>query len=94
MRKGAFCLDSVVIISLVACLIVMLLLFGAPMKPLRLIGQGLIKLMIGALLLFFLNVIGGHFSVHIPINLVTVSVSGFLGIPGLAALVAIDQIIL
>ncbi|MFA8439008.1 pro-sigmaK processing inhibitor BofA family protein [Pueribacillus sp. YX66] len=87
-------MDSIVVISIVACLIVFLLLFGAPMKPLRFIGQGFIKLMIGALLLFFLNVIGGQFHVHIPINLVTVSVSGFLGIPGLAALVAIDQIIL
>ncbi len=87
-------MDSAVIISLLACLIVLLLLFGAPLKPLRLVGQGLIKLMFGALLLFFLNVIGENFSVHVPINLATAAVSGFLGIPGIAALIAIDQIIL
>lgn len=87
-------MDSTIVISLVACLIFFLLLFGTPLKPLRLIGQGMIKIMIGALLLFFLNVIGGHLNIHIPINFVTVAVSGFLGIPGLAALVAIDQIIL
>lgn len=82
------------IVSIFAVFIVLLLLFGASLKPLKLIGQGLIKLVIGALMLFVLNVIGTNFSVHIPINLVTVSVSGFLGIPGIVTLVAIDKIIL
>lgn len=87
-------MNSIVVISFVACLIFLLLLFGASLKPLKWIGQALIKLMMGALLLFFLNVIGSHFSIHIPINFVTVAISGFLGIPGLFALVALDQIIL
>lgn len=87
-------MNSVVVISIVACCIFLLLLFGASVKPLKWIGQACIKLMIGALLLFFFNMIGSHFSLHIPINFVTATVSGFLGIPGLAALVAIDQLIL
>lgn len=87
-------MNSVVVISIVACCIFLLLLFGASVKPLKWIGQACIKLMIGALLLFFFNMIGSHFSLHIPINFVTATVSGFLGIPGLAALIAIDQLIL
>jgi inhibitor of the pro-sigma K processing machinery len=87
-------MDAVFIISLFAGLIFLLLLIGAPIKPLQWIGQGVIKLMIGALLLFFLNAFGTLVNLHIPINLATASVSGFLGIPGLAALAAIEYFIL
>jgi len=59
-----------------------------------LIGQGAMKLIIGALLLFFLNAFGSFVGYHIPINLVTTSVSGFLGIPGIALLIAVEQLIL
>lgn len=78
------------IISILGGLIILILLMGAPIKPVRFIGQGLIKLVIGALFLFFLNSFGGQFGIHVPINLVTTAVSGFLGIPGLFALVAIQ----
>ncbi len=79
-----------VVIALLGGLIVVFLFVGAPLKPIRLVGQGVVKLLIGALFLFFLNVIGTQFGIHIPINLATSAVSGFLGIPGLFALVAID----
>ncbi|MDQ0157870.1 pro-sigmaK processing inhibitor BofA family protein [Robertmurraya andreesenii] len=84
-------MEPTIVISVLAGLIVIFLLVGAPLKPLRFIGQGVVKLLIGALLLFFLNVIGNQFGIHIPINFVTSAVSGFLGIPGLFALVAIDS---
>lgn len=87
-------MNSFVVISVVACCILLLLLFGASVKPLKWIGHACVKLIVGALFLFFFNMIGSHFSLHIPINFVTVAVSGFLGIPGLASLVAIDQWIL
>jgi len=87
-------LNSLIVISVVAFCILLLLLFGASVKPLKWIGQACIKLIVGALLLFFFNMIGSHFSLHIPINFITAAVSGFLGLPGLAALVAIDQLIL
>lgn len=81
-------------IALIGGLIVLFLLVGTPLKPIRFVGQGIVKLLIGALLLFFLNVLGNQFGIHIPINLATSAVSGFLGIPGLCALVAIDTWIL
>lgn len=83
-------MEPIMVIGLLVGLIVIFLFIGAPIKPLRYIGQGVVKLLIGALLLFFLNVIGNQFGIHIPINLATSAVSGFLGIPGLFALVAID----
>lgn len=83
-------MDPILVISILAGLILLLLFVGTPFKPLRYIGQGVIKLLIGALFLFFLNAFGNQFGIHVPINFVTSAVSGFLGVPGLFALVAIQ----
>lgn len=83
-------MEPVVIIGGIIVLIVLLLVFGTPLKPLRLVGLGIVKVLIGSLLLFFLNAIGSNFGIHVPINLITASVSGFLGIPGVAALTVIQ----
>lgn len=84
-------MEPIVVIALLVGMIVVFLFIGAPIKPFRYVGQGVVKLLIGALLLFFLNVIGNQFGIHIPINFATSAISGFLGIPGLMALVAIDM---
>ncbi|SFB26665.1 MULTISPECIES: pro-sigmaK processing inhibitor BofA family protein [unclassified Bacillus (in: firmicutes)] len=83
-------MEPIVVISVLGGLIIILLFAGAPIKPLRFIGQGVVKLLIGALFLFFLNAFGSQFGIHVPINFATSAVSGFLGLPGLAALVAIQ----
>ena len=87
-------MDSVLVISILGGLILLLLVVGAPIKPLRFIGQGAVKLMIGALFLFFINAFGSLIDYHIPINIFTASISGFLGIPGVVLLVAIEYFIL
>lgn len=87
-------MEPVYVISLIGGLIFLLLIIGAPLKPMRLIGSGVIRLLIGALFLFFLNTFGSVLDIHIPINLVTSAVSGFLGLPGVAALIAIKYIVL
>ena len=77
-------------VSVIAGLILILLIIGAPLKPIRLLGQGITKLIIGAVFLFFLNTIGNQVGIHVPINFVTSAVAGLLGIPGVVALAAID----
>ncbi|GGL58259.1 pro-sigmaK processing inhibitor BofA family protein [Sporolactobacillus putidus] len=67
----------------------LLLVLGAPFHPLRWIGKLAVRFVVGAFLLFLLNVIGESFSLHIPINFATAAVGGLLGIPGIAALVLI-----
>jgi inhibitor of the pro-sigma K processing machinery len=69
----------------------LLLAAGTPVKPIRFIGQVAMKVMIGALFLFFLNAFGGQFGLHVPINLATSSISGILGIPGVAGLAIIQM---
>lgn len=87
-------MSPIVIISIVSGLIILLLIIGNPIKPLRFVGQGLIKIVIGALFLFFLNAIGTKYGIHVPINIATSTVSGILGIPGVVALVAIQHYVL
>jgi inhibitor of the pro-sigma K processing machinery len=89
-EKGGRGLEPIVFVAIIAGLILLLLIIGAPLKPIRLLGQGITKLIIGAVFLFFLNTVGNQVGIHVPINLVTSAVAGLLGIPGVAALAAID----
>jgi inhibitor of the pro-sigma K processing machinery len=87
-------LSSTLVISIMVGLIILLLLVGTPIKFMRIIGQTTVKLGIGILFLFFINVFGGAIGLHIPINLFTAVIAGFLGIFGLASLSAIHLFIL
>ncbi|AGT30481.1 pro-sigmaK processing inhibitor BofA [Geobacillus genomosp. 3] len=87
-------MEPKIVITVLLALIAVLLIVGARLKALRFIGYVAIRLIVGALALFVLNAIGGHFNIHIPINLITSLVCGFLGLPGAAALLVIDQYIL
>ncbi|MDN4527698.1 pro-sigmaK processing inhibitor BofA family protein [Fictibacillus fluitans] len=86
-------MQPVMVISIIGSAILLLLLIGAPLKPMRWTGQMLIRLAIGALLLFFLNTAGASYDIHVPINAATVFISGLLGLPGLASLAAIQYFI-
>lgn len=83
-------MEPSLVIGIIGGIIVLLLLFGTPLKLFRFFGQSIIKILIGALLLFFLNAFGSNFGIHVPINLITATVSGFLGIPGVCALTVIQ----
>ncbi|MEH7250095.1 pro-sigmaK processing inhibitor BofA family protein [Neobacillus niacini] len=87
-------MEPIIIISILGGLVLILLFSGAPFKPVRFIGQAVVKLLIGAILLFFLNTAGNSFGIHVPINFATSAVSGFLGIPGLVAMAAIQKFII
>ncbi|MBU5266072.1 pro-sigmaK processing inhibitor BofA family protein [Virgibacillus proomii] len=87
-------MSSTLVISIMVGLIILLLLVGTPVKFMRIIGQTTVKLGIGILFLFFINVFGGVIGLHIPINLFTVVIAGFLGIFGLASLSAIHLFVL
>jgi len=87
-------MNSAIVIGIMVALIVVLLLIGAPVKPMRLIGQATVKVGIGVLFLFFFNVFAGAIGLHIPINLFTVIISGFLGLFGVASLAAIQLFII
>lgn len=82
-------MEPIVFVAVIGGLILLLLIMGTSLKPIRFLGQGVIKVIIGAVFLFFLNMLGNQVGIHVPINLVTSAVAGLLGIPGVAALAAI-----
>ena len=86
-------MEPVVFIAIIGGLILMLLVMGTTLKPIRFLGQILIKVIIGAAFLFFLNILGNQVGIHVPINPATSIVAGLLGVPGVAALAAIGYLI-
>ncbi|ANC75362.1 MAG: pro-sigmaK processing inhibitor BofA family protein [Bacillota bacterium] len=87
-------MEPITVIAILGTIIFVLLLVGAPMRPIRWIGFGITRFCIGALLLFLLNAIGNSYDIHIPINAFTALISGIAGLPGIASLVAIEFFIL
>ncbi|PEY31037.1 transcriptional regulator [Bacillus cereus] len=87
-------MNSTLVVGGILTLVFILLIFGASMKPLQFIGKMFVKVIIGVVLLFAVNVVGTYFGFHIPINLGTASVSSVLGIPGICALVIIKLYIM
>ncbi|SFE64057.1 pro-sigmaK processing inhibitor BofA family protein [Alteribacillus iranensis] len=87
-------MDPIVIASLAGIGICLFLLLGPSTKWMKWTGSIFVRLVVGAVALFLLNVFGGVFEYHLPINLFTVSVSGLLGFPGVLMLVAVDLFIL
>jgi inhibitor of the pro-sigma K processing machinery len=87
-------LSPYIIIGVIIIAIVLALIKGIPVSALRIVSQSVVKVLVGALILFFINVAGGYFGIHIPINLFTTIISGFLGIAGVASLFAIHMFLL
>ncbi|QWU43057.1 MULTISPECIES: pro-sigmaK processing inhibitor BofA family protein [Bacillus] len=87
-------MNSTIIIVGILALVFIFLVFGVSAKPIRFIGKALFHVTLGIALLFIVNVAGTYFDFHIPINMGTATVSGLLGVPGVAALVIIKLYII
>ncbi|GAF23859.1 MULTISPECIES: pro-sigmaK processing inhibitor BofA family protein [Shouchella] len=82
------------ILLLLGALVILLLLVGASVKPFRFIGRLGVKFIIAALFLFLFNSLTTMTGLFVPINLTTTAVVALLGLPGMALLVAVQQLIL
>ncbi|WP_353893313.1 pro-sigmaK processing inhibitor BofA family protein [Proteinivorax hydrogeniformans] len=80
--------------------IVIMLLFATAiiLRPLLRQGKSMLKLLVfagvGLASLVFLNLFGHFFNMYLPINYVTVLVSGGLGLPGVILLTALKFILM
>ncbi|KAB3530305.1 pro-sigmaK processing inhibitor BofA [Alkaliphilus pronyensis] len=60
--------------------------------PIKLIGRLIWNGILGGVLLFFVNIIGGFFDFYIVINPISALVAGFLGIPGVILLIILNAL--
>ncbi|WP_027417979.1 pro-sigmaK processing inhibitor BofA family protein [Aneurinibacillus terranovensis] len=87
---SSFTIFSIVIVAAV----VLIFMNYSAWSPVKWIGWALGNVVIGSLLLFLVNLFGESFAFTIPLNPVTATIAGFLGIPGLVTLILIKQFIL
>ncbi|MGN1400152.1 MAG: pro-sigmaK processing inhibitor BofA family protein [Bacillus sp. (in: firmicutes)] len=83
-------MESIIVISIIVSLILLLLFVGSSFTPLKWFGNLFVRVIIGAMLLFFLNAVGAGIGLHVPINAATAGIAGILGVPGVISLAAIQ----
>jgi len=66
--------------------VILLILAQVLLQPIKLIWKLILNSAIGLVLLMVFNYFGGYFDFSIPVNIITVLIAGFLGIPGLILL--------
>ncbi len=57
------------------------------MKPIKLLFKLVVNSVIGIVLLLLVNYGGSFFGFELPVNIITILVVGFLGIPGILLLI-------
>lgn len=86
--------DATQIIFAVGFLIVLVYLISRILlKPLKLVFKLIVNSVFGLMLLWGFNFIGAMFHILIPINVPTVLIAGFLGLPGLILLIILQFIL-
>ena len=73
--------------------VILFILFQTLLRPLKIAWKILLNSLIGLLLLLIFNYFGTYFAFTIPINLITVLIAGFLGIPGLILLICFQVLL-
>ena len=86
-------MDIKILLIYVACIIGIMIIGNIFIIPIKIIIKLIINSILGAILLYLINLIGVMWGLHIGINLITVIIVGVLGIPG-AILLAILSIFL
>ena len=79
-----------VIMAALFLLVILYLVAQVFMKPIKLLWKLLFNSAVGLILLLVVNYIAGYFSFSLPINVITVLIAGFLGLPGIILLICCD----
>lgn len=81
------------IITFVACLFFLFIIGKIFIIPLKIIFKFIINSVLGAVIILFINFIGGFLGFHIGLNLITSIFVGILGIPGAIVIVLIKLLL-
>jgi len=83
-----------VIMAALFLLVILYLIAQVFMKPIKLLWKLLFNSAVGLILLLVVNYIGGYFDFSLPINIITVLIAGFLGLPGILLLVCFQLLMM
>lgn len=75
-------MDTNAIITFLACVAVLFLFGRVLVVPIKTILKVVVNSLLGAVLIYIINLIGANYNFHIGINIVTALVVGILGVPG------------
>lgn len=62
-------------------------------RPIKLLWKVIINSVIGLVLLILVNYVSARFGFILPVNIITVLVAGFLGIPGIILLICFQLLL-
>lgn len=82
-----------IVIAAVVLLVVLFFIGQVLVKPVKLLWKLLINSLIGLLLLLAVNYLGAYYDFSLPINVITVLIAGFLGIPGAFLLICLQLLL-
>lgn len=80
-------MSGTVILAFIVGLVALYLLLRFLTLPMRLLWTLLSNGILGGILLWLFNLVGGFFGFALPITPLTALIAGFFGLPGVAALI-------
>lgn len=86
-------IDTNIAIAALFLIVIIFIVAQIIMKPIKLLWKLIINSAIGLVLLMLVNYGAAYFGFALPINLITVLVAGFLGIPGILLLVCFQLLL-
>lgn len=86
-------MDYSIIIAYAFGLILLYIIGRILFVPVKFVLKLIYNGIIGGIMLWFLNIVGSYFGLHIAINPVTALVAGFLGVPGVILLVVLKYVL-
>jgi len=91
---GGVTIDTINIV-LAALFLLVIIYIGAQviLKPIKLISKVIINSVIGLVLLMLVNYGAARFGFVLPVNIITILVAGFLGIPGILLLICFQLLL-
>ena len=81
------------IIAFIACLFFLFIIGKIFIVPLKTIFKFILNSIIGGLIIYLINFIGGYFGFHIGLNIITSVFVGLLGIPGAVVVILIKLLL-
>ncbi len=82
-----------VIIAALFFLAILYIILQVLFKPVKLLWKLAINSLMGLVLLLIFNYIGAYFQFDLPVNIITVLVAGFLGLPGIILLICFQLLV-